>query len=367
MGDAEQTIHPGLRQLLHKMVEVEASDLHIVCNYRPVFRIHGRLRAVDTENLDAQTAAEMIRSVLPDRARESAEQPKNLDFSVAIAHAGQGHRFRANIFFAHGNIGGCFRHIPNAIPSFDWMNFPEGLAGRIISQTNGLVIITGITGSGKSTTLAALVNRLNRQGGYRIITVEQPIEYVFPTAQDSVVTQREVGSDVDSFYDGLKYGLRQDPDVLLVGEIRDRETAQMSLSAAETGHLILATMHTKDAKGAVTRFVDLFPQDSQDDIRTQLSLSLRFVVAQHLLPSAIEGEKRALALEVLVVSHPVRIGIRFGKIESIESAIQTGKRDGMICLDDSLATLLAGGRITRETALRYAKDPDAMLRAINAP
>jgi twitching motility protein PilT len=171
-----------------------------------------------------------------------------------------------------------------------------------------------------------------------------------------MITQREVGRDVDSFYDGLKYGLRQDPDVILLGEIRDRDTAQMALSAAETGNLILTTLHTKDAKGAVTRFVDLFPHQAQDDVRTQLALSLRSVLSQHLLQPARKGEKRVLALEIMHVNHPVRIAIKFGKIESIESSIQTGKRDGMMTLDEDLARLAASKKITLETARRFAKD-----------
>jgi twitching motility protein PilT len=169
-----------------------------------------------------------------------------------------------------------------------------------------------------------------------------------------------VGLDCGAFHEGLKYGLRQDPDVILVGEIRDRETAQMALSAAETGHLILTTMHTKDAKGAISRFVDLFEHNAHDDIRSQLALSLRYVIAQHLLPGPTRGQKRALALETMLVNTPVRAGIKLGKLESIESAIQTGKADGMIRLDDSLQALLAQGRISFETARRYAKNPGAL-------
>jgi twitching motility protein PilT len=241
------------------------------------------------------------------------------------------------------------------------MGFPEPLAQRLVAHRNGLVILTGVTGSGKSTTLAALIHLLNQRGGFRIITVEEPVEYVHEPKGTTVITQREVGRDVDSFFEGLKSGLRQDPDVILVGEIRDRDTAQMALSAAETGHLILTTLHTKDAKGAVTRLTDLFPLDGQEDVRSQLSLSLRSVVCQHLLPPLTEGQKRALALEVLHVNQPVRAAIRFGKIDSIESAIQTGKRDGMIALDEDLARLVELGRISLETARRFAKDPDSFV------
>ncbi|MFH1747444.1 MAG: type IV pilus twitching motility protein PilT, partial [Planctomycetota bacterium] len=245
-------------------------------------------------------------------------------------------------------------------PSFEWLGFPEALAKRLVSYTNGLVILTGVTGSGKSTTLATLIKYLRQTGTHRILTVEEPIEYVHPPGGGGLVTQREVGHDVDSFADGLKYGLRQDPDVILVGEIRDRDTAQIALSAAETGHLIFSTLHTRDAKGALTRLVDLFPHDSQDDVRKQLAMSLRSVVSQHLLPSAKQGERRVLALEVLHVNQAVQVAIRNGKIETIDSAIQTGKRDKMLTLDEDLERLVTEGRISVDTARRFAKDPEAM-------
>jgi twitching motility protein PilT len=196
-----------------------------------------------------------------------------------------------------------------------------------------MVIVTGATGSGKTTTLAMIVNLLNQAGGYRIITVEEPVEYLFPRVANSVVTQREVGSDVLTFADGLKYGLRQDPDVILVGEIRDRETAQMALSAAETGHLVFTTLHTRDAKGAITRYADLFPQDVQRDVRAQLALSLRAIVAQRLLPDVERGAKRHLALEVLWNTYPIASAIRTGKVESIDNYLLTSREDGMLSFD----------------------------------
>lgn len=358
MDSARHPQHPGLDQLLQTMVDVEASDLHLVVGYRPTYRVHGRLRAAETVPLDDARARALILSILPERLRGIPDLPKNLDFSLTFEIQGTAHRFRANVFSAQGKPGLCLRHIPDQVPSLEWLGFPRSLADRLVATANGLIIITGITGSGKSTTLAALVSLLNDAGGNRIITVEEPIEYVYPLRADSVVTQREVGTDVDSFYDGLKYGLRQDPDVVLVGEIRDRDTAQMALSAAETGHLILTTMHTKDAKGAVTRLIDLFPADAQDDARTQLSLSLRYVISQRLVPSVAQGQKRALALEILVVNDGVRAAIRAGKVEKIDTAIQTGKRDGMLTLDESLQTLLSVGRISLETARHFAKDPD---------
>jgi len=346
--------------LLHGAADRQASDLHLVPGYPATYRVHGKLVPSGRQTLTSADVEGMVRSVLPDPVRARLEQSRNVDCSVETQHGNGVCRFRANVFWATGALCACLRRVPNEIPTFEWMNFPGVLAERLVSYNNGLVIITGVTGSGKTTTLAALVNLLNERGGYRVITVEEPVEYVHPLRSSTIITQREVGRDVETFYDGLKYGLRQDPDVILVGEIRDRDTAAIALSAAETGHLILSTMHTRDAKGAVTRFVDLFPHAAQDDVRTQLSLSLRSVVCQHLMPAAVPGEKRVLAVEVLHVNQPTRSAIKFGKIESIESAIQTGKREGMIPLDEDIERLLQAGRITAETARRFAKEPDAI-------
>ncbi len=343
--------------LLRAMPDREASDLHLVPGYAPTYRIHGALKATNDAVLTPEAVRAMLEAVLPEPNRSRAINQKNLDCSLALEGDGGPCRLRVNTFYAQGHLCACFRHVPEEVPSFEWMGFPMVLAKRIAELRNGLVIVTGITGSGKTTTLAGLINLLIQEGRYRVITVEQPTEYVYRSTGSSMVTQREVGVDVDSFYDGLTYGLRQDPDVVLVGEIRDRQTARMALSAAETGHLILSTLHTQDAKGAITRLVDLFPHDAQDDVRSQLSLSLRYVICQHLLPSANEGEKRALAIEVLRATHPVRAAIRFGKIESIENAIQTGRKDGMMTLDESLAQLASANRISWETAKRFAKDP----------
>jgi twitching motility protein PilT len=314
---------------------------------------------MDGDPLSVETSRAVIESLLPARLKDRGDL-KDIDCSVPFEYQGEASRFRANVFLAGGHWSACLRHIPNAIPAFDWMGFPAPLGERLVRHANGLVIVTGVAGSGKSTTLAGLVNLLNQAGGRRVITVEEPIEFVHRPISSSMVTQREVGRDVDSFLDGLKYGLRQDPDVILVGEIRDQETAQMALSAAETGHLILTTLHTKDAKGAVTRFVDLFPHEAQDDVRTQLSLSLRSVVSQHLLPAADEHAKRVLALEILHVNHAVRSAIKFGKVEMIESSIQTGAKDGMMTLDDDLRRLVLAQKITMDTARGHAKDADAL-------
>jgi twitching motility protein PilT len=365
MPTGEHDASTAMRALLVDMVAEGASDVHLVPGHRPTVRVHGSLRPTLHEPTAAIMVEEMLYSVVPTALRERFRQELNLDFSVEVSDdEGRTHRFRGNTFRAQGHYCGCLRHIPERIPSFEWMSFPKHVAEEIARLTNGLVIVTGITGSGKSTTLAGIVDLLNRRGGYRIITVEQPIEYLYERTERTVITQREVGVDCASFLDGLKYGLRQDPDVILVGEIRDRETAQMALSAAETGHLILTTMHTKDAKGAVSRFVDLFDVVAHDDIRAQLAFNLRYVIAQHLLPHIDPVEKRALALETMKVNNPVRAGIKLGKLETIESAIQTGRADGMIRLDDSIQALLRMGKISLDTARRYAKNPDAIGAAI---
>lgn len=246
--------------------------------------------------------------------------------------------------------------MPGEIPEFDWAGFPAELAKRLAGLRDGLVIVTGATGSGKTTTLAMVVNVLNKAGNWRIITVEEPIEYVFPRVKGSVVSQREVGVDVQTFSDGLKYGLRQDPDVILVGEIRDMETAQMALSAAETGHLVFTTLHTRDAKGAISRFADLFPQDAQKDVRSLLALSLRAVVSQRLLPSAVPGGQRHLALEVMWNTNPIAFAIRSGKFESIDNYLITARDDGMVSIDESLRELMRRGKITREVAEQNCRD-----------
>lgn len=341
-------------------VDLGASDLHIIAGHPPVVRLHGELQELRSRALDATTIESLLVPLAPSHALDRFRAELNVDFALEMERAGGRQRYRANYFFSGEQMGACFRVIPEAIPEFQWAGFPRDLAERLAHFRNGLVLISGVAGSGKTTTLAMVINLLNQEGGYRIITVEEPIEYLFPKNPGSLVTQREVGLDVLTFADGLKYALRQDPDVILVGEIRDRETAQMALSAAETGHLVLSTLHTRDAKGAISRYADLFPQDSQREIRSQLSLSLRAVLSQHLLPSVRPGEKRVLALEVMFNNSPIASAIRFGKIESIDNNILTGRGEGMLTLDESVRRLLKDGRITRETAEHYVSSTDRL-------
>jgi twitching motility protein PilT len=351
-----------LRAWLALAVESEASDLHLTAGYPPALRLHGDLEELPEPELSGPQIDQLLGGIGPADVPHRLREERDADFSFELDLDGRLARFRAHLFIAGGHLGACLRVIPPEIPAFEWAGFPTELAERLAFQRDGLVVLTGPTGSGKTTTLALIVNLLNQTGGYRIITVEEPVEYQFPRAANSVVTQREVGKDVRSFADGLRGGLRQDPDVILVGEVRDHETAQMALSAAETGHLVFTTLHTRDAKGAITRFADLFAQDAQSTVRSQLAMSLRAVVSQRLLPDVERGAKRHLALEVLWNIHPVASAIRQGKLESIDNYLVTNRSDGMVSFDESIRRLLADGLITREVADRNVRDPSVLNR-----
>jgi twitching motility protein PilT len=356
MDHDSSAIHSKLRAWLTHAVQAGASDLHVIAGYPPVLRLHGDLIELPEPPLEPEPALALLRTLCSAESFARLEVRKNLDFSFELPMPGGTCRFRVNLFHTDGAVGACLRVVPTDIPDFEWAEFPRELAERLAFLRDGLVIVTGATGSGKTTTLAMIVNLLNQTGGYRIITVEEPVEYRFPKAANSVVTQREVGEDVHSFADGLKYGLRQDPDVILVGEIRDRETAQMALSAAETGHLVFSTLHTRDAKGAITRYSDLFPQDVQREIRAQLAMSLRAIVSQRLLPAIERGEKRHLALEVLWNTYPIASAIRTGKVESIDNYLLTNRDEGMLSFDESVRQLLRAEKITREVAEQNVRE-----------
>ncbi|MEK6643620.1 MAG: PilT/PilU family type 4a pilus ATPase [Planctomycetota bacterium] len=354
-------VDPQLLELLRGMTPAEASDLHLVPGNCPMYRTHGHLRRTSAQPASAERVLAMVHSITDDKNLSLVDSTADLDFAVQVQDGGVAHRFRVNVFSARGERGACFRAIPTSIPTLDELGFPQALADRVTALSSGLVLVTGATGSGKTTSLAAMLQLLNARGNCRIITIEQPIEYVYPQCEASIVTQREVGVDVPSFHEGLRSGLRQDPDVLLVGEIRDRETAQLALSAAETGHVIFGTLHSADAKGAISRLVDLFPAEQHDDIRGQLSMSLRFVMAQHLLAGVAEG-RRVLAMEVLLANFAVASSIRQGKLEALDTAIQSGRKDGMWTLDADLRRLVDLKRITLETAREHAKDATEFLK-----
>ncbi|MDA7979755.1 MAG: PilT/PilU family type 4a pilus ATPase [Pirellulales bacterium] len=356
-----QLIHNWLRQA----VSAGASDLHIVAGYPPMTRLHGDLTQLDVPVLSDEQATEQLQGICSRQQEKLLSENKNCDWSFDLAFDGIACRFRANLFYTAGTLAGCIRIVPSAIPDFEWAGLPQDLAEQLAFQRDGLVILTGATGSGKTTSLAMIVDLLNRGGGKRIITVEEPVEYIHPVAESSVVTQREVGTDVLTFADGLKFGLRQDPDVILVGEIRDLETAQMVLSAAETGHLVFTTLHTRDTKGAISRFADLFPHEAQRDVRYQLAAGLRAVVGQRLLPGTVKGEKRQLALEVLWNTHPIATAIRSGKLETIDNYLLTNREDGQLSFDESIRRLWEAGQITHQTAESNMREVSLLTRTRN--
>jgi twitching motility protein PilT len=359
--DRNMTFAAELLSWLSSAIEMGASDLHLVVGQPPVLRVHGELRPLNEEPLSGQALKSILEAACPRKIFEQFLTTQDADFSWQLEIGEQSHRFRVNYFVNDQQPGSCIRLIPEKIPNLSWAGFPLETARKLTSFRNGLVLLTGITGSGKTTTLAMLVARLIAAGNCRVITIEEPVEYRYPKSDGAVVTQREVGMDVRSFADGLKHGLRQDPDVIMIGEIRDCETAQMALTAAETGHLVLSTLHTRDARGAISRYSDVFPQAVQTEIRTQLAASLRAVVSQHLLPSSVEGEKRWLALEVMYNNSPIASAIRSGKLTSIDNYILSGRDEGMQTLDDSVKQLYFDGRITRETAQRFVNDPTGLV------
>ncbi len=355
-ASADSTFGP-LFQWLEKALATNASDLHLVCGYPPVLRIHGKITPIGgCEALTSESLTEAIEPIWTESQRTKFASDLNLDYAVELQVDSRPTRFRVNLFRSYGSVGACLRVIPDSIPDFAWSSFPKELAVRLGAFSNGLVLFTGVTGAGKSTSLAMIVEQLNRTKGYRILTIEDPIEYRFTCDSHSVVSQREVGRDVASFADGLRFGLRQDPDVILVGEIRDIDTAKMALSAAETGHLVFSTLHTRDAKGAISRYFDFFPQQHQQEIRSQLASGIRAVVCQRLLHSSIDGEKQELALEIMFNTPAIGAAIRIGKLESIDNYILTGRTEGMISMDESIRRLLSSNRISRQTAESFVSD-----------
>ncbi|MEK6258900.1 MAG: PilT/PilU family type 4a pilus ATPase [Planctomycetota bacterium] len=349
-------------RLLSVAVRAGASDVHLIGGFPPSLRLHGNLVQLEAPPLDAAWLHDLLNCFCTEHMVQRLHEEKGLDFAFALNLDDQRIRFRANLFYAGRQLGACLRIIPARIPDFGWAEFPIELARRLAACRDGMIVVTGPAGSGKTTTLAMIVNLINQAGGQRIITIEEPLEYEFPRASSSVVTQREVGIDVPTFADGLKYGLRQDPDVILVGEIRDYETAQIALSAAETGHLVFTTLHTRDAKGAISRYADLFPHEAQRDVRSQLALSLRAIIAQRLLPDIEPGQKCHLALEILWNTFPIASAIRVGKLESIDNYLTTSREDGMVSFDESVRRLFEDSRISRTIAEQNVRDPSVLGR-----
>ncbi|MFN7842857.1 MAG: type IV pilus twitching motility protein PilT [Pirellula sp.] len=335
----QHVVNDTLRDWLQQITVRNASDLHLISGYPPASRQQGRMHFLDHPKLSDLDIRNLITGIVPQELLESFHSAKNADLAACVQVNGFDYRLRINLFLNQGQLGVCMRIIPDQIPDFAWSSFPIDTANKLCSFQDGLVLCTGITGSGKSTTLAMLVDRLCQQGGKRIVTIEDPIELQIQPKNGSIVTQRELGCDLDSFADGLKFALRQDPDVILIGEIRDCESARLALTAAETGHLVLSTMHTRDAKGAISRYTDLFPSTLQQEARSMLAYSLRAIVCQRLVPSPVPDEPQDLALEIMYNTAPIAAAIRNGKFETIDNYILTGRNDGMITMDESLRRL----------------------------
>ena len=346
------TSPPDLIDLLRDAVARGASDLHIVADTPPVIRVDGALGALNETILTADTTREIILSVLTETQRARLEDEWELDFALAVDGVG---RFRGNAHYNRGALEAAFRHIPESIPTLKELGHRPNVE-RAADFDSGLILVTGITGSGKSTTQAAILKQISESRAAMIITVEDPIEFIFSNSS-SVIKQREVGHDTKSFADALKHVLRQDPDVILVGEMRDLETIRAAITAAETGHLVLATLHTIDAPKAIDRIVDAFPASQQPQIVSQLAGCLKMVISQRLLPQETEAG-RALATEVLVTNNAVRACIRDGRYEQLVGLIEIGAREGMHTIDESLIELYQDRQISKEQALALARDRD---------
>jgi twitching motility protein PilT len=357
-----------LTELLTKTIELGASDLHLRVDSPPQVRIHGKLQPLDGYDvLDPKSARNLAVSFLSEHQKQEFESKREIDFSIGIEGLS---RFRVNIFNQKETIGGVFRAIPYLIKTFEELGLPPVVAD-LCRKPRGLILVTGPTGSGKSTTLATMIDRINLQRHEHILTIEDPIEFLH-THKNCVVTQRELGSDTFSFGEALRSGLRQDPDVVLVGEMRDLDTIEMALRVAETGHLTLATLHTNTAASTITRIIDVFPAGQQPQIRTQLSNVLEGIMCQALLPNST-GTGRVMAMEILVPNSAIRNLIREDKVHQIYSMMQTGsEKYGMQTLNQSLAALYRKRDITLEIALAISSNQEELLdlvgrgRAANA-
>jgi twitching motility protein PilT len=337
-----------------EMREQGASDMHLACGSPPILRLHGTLKKVDYPPLTDEVLRPMLYEILTERQIERFEKFNDLDFGYSSPGIA---RFRANYYQKHTGISAAFRIIPYKVLTLDQIGAPE-IFKQMCDFNNGLVLVTGPTGSGKSTTLSAMINHINQNFPCHILTLEDPLEFIHEPAK-SLVSQREVGSHTESFASALRAALREDPDVILVGEMRDLETIQLAISAAETGHLVFGTLHTNSAAKTVDRIIDVFPADRQAQIRTMLAESLRGVIAQQL-PKRADGHGRCGAYEVLVATPAIRSLIREQKTFHIVSAIGTGRKEGMQTLDQHLQELVQKNTITLDEALKYAEHPQIL-------
>jgi twitching motility protein PilT len=355
--DAESSMH--VNALLDRVLQVGGSDLHLSANSHPVIRVHGDLRPQeDFPKLTGSDIRQMVYAIITQKQREKFEAELELDTSYSLPGKS---RFRVNVFLQRDSVGCVMRAIPYEIVDFDQLGVPPAVRA-FSTLPRGLVLVTGPTGSGKSTTLASLIDIVNRERACHIMTVEDPIEFLHRHKR-SLVNQREVGEDTHSFANALKHVLRQDPDVILVGEMRDLETISTALTAAETGHLVFATLHTQDAPQSIDRVIDVFPAHQQQQVRVQLAAALQGIVTQQLLPTA-DGRGRVVACEVLVATPAIRNLIREGKIHQIYSMLQAGGKYGMVTMDMSLAHLVKTGYISMDLAVERCSNEEDLRRLL---
>jgi twitching motility protein PilT len=349
-------------EVLTRMVAERASDVHLTAGRPPSIRVRGRVAALeDYPPLSGQETREVVYSILNSDQRKRFENELQLDFAYMIPGVA---RFRVNVFFQRGAISAAFRHIPEEIKSLDSLGLPPVLA-EFTRKPRGFVLVTGPTGSGKTTSLASMLDLINSEREEHILTIEDPIEFLH-AHRKCIVNQREIGSDAVDFPTALKAALREDPDVILVGEMRDLETISTAITAAETGHLVFATLHTQSTSQTVDRIIDVFPPHQQHQVRMQLSIALEGIVTQQLLPTA-DGSSRIVAAEVLVPNPAIRNLIREGKTHQIYSVLQTSAASGMQTMDSHLAQLARRGMITREVAERRAAVPEELRRLLGTP
>jgi twitching motility protein PilT len=339
-----------MTKLLSTVIQLKASDLHITVGQPPVIRHQGRMRRLDTKSLDQDDTTQLMKSITPDRCQQELQECGGADFAIEYT---DGYRFRVAVFKQRGFIGMVLRRIPSTFLTFEQIGMPDAIR-RLITRPRGLMLVTGPTGSGKTTSLASMLNFINQNYDKHVITLEDPIEY-YHKHQKSTFNQREIGVDTPSFKEGIRRALRMDPDIILVGEMRDLETIHAAIEAAETGHIVFGTLHTSGASSTVNRIIDVFSKEQQDQIRTQLSTALIGVLSQALLPKKPEG--LVAAYEMMVVTPAIQNLIRENKTYRIDSALQTGRKHGMFLLDENLFKLWRDGLCDKEECLMRANKP----------